>query len=212
MNRPRLLLLDEPLSALDANLRRQMQVELKSLQREVGISFVFVTHDQEEAMVMSDRIALLRMGELEQVASPREIYNRPATAYTAQFIGHTNLLSGEVKDGVARCCDPLLANRLARMVPACFHCARKISGWRKQAAVARRYGFAARFCARLFTAPRNCCRSSAPTAWCCPFAPPARRTGAEMWTLSSRRRTRCRSEHPRSPQCPGLRGRHSSAA
>jgi len=105
VNRPRLLLLDEPLSALDANLRRQMQLELKSLQREVGISFVFVTHDQEEAMVMSDRIALLRMGELEQVASPREIYNRPATAYTAQFIGHTNLLSGEVKDGVARCCD-----------------------------------------------------------------------------------------------------------
>ena len=103
VNRPRLLLLDEPLSALDANLRRQMQVELKSLQREVGISFLFVTHDQEEAMVMSDRIALLRMGELEQVASPREIYNRPATAYTAQFIGHTNLLAGEVKDGVARC-------------------------------------------------------------------------------------------------------------
>ena len=103
VNRPRLLLLDEPLSALDANLRRQMQVELKSLQREVGISFVFVTHDQEEAMVMSDRIALLRMGELEQVASPREIYNRPASAYTAQFIGHTNLLSGEVKDGVAHC-------------------------------------------------------------------------------------------------------------
>jgi ABC-type Fe3+/spermidine/putrescine transport system ATPase subunit len=105
VNRPRLLLLDEPLSALDANLRRQMQVELKSLQREVGISFVFVTHDQDEAMVMSDRIALLRMGELEQVASPREIYNRPATAYAAQFIGHTNLLSGEVKDGVARCCE-----------------------------------------------------------------------------------------------------------
>jgi spermidine/putrescine transport system ATP-binding protein len=103
VNRPRLLLLDEPLSALDANLRRQMQVELKSLQREVGISFVFVTHDQEEAMVMSDRIALLRTGELEQVASPREIYSRPATAYTAQFIGHTNLLRGEVKDGVARC-------------------------------------------------------------------------------------------------------------
>jgi ABC-type Fe3+/spermidine/putrescine transport system ATPase subunit len=103
VNRPRLLLLDEPLSALDANLRRQMQVELKSLQREVGISFVFVTHDQEEAMVMSDRIALLRMGDLEQVASPREIYSRPATAYCAQFIGHTNLLRGEVKDGVARC-------------------------------------------------------------------------------------------------------------
>jgi spermidine/putrescine transport system ATP-binding protein len=103
VNRPNLLLLDEPLSALDANLRRQMQVELKSLQREVGIAFVFVTHDQEEAMVMSDRIALLRSGELEQVATPREIYSRPATAYVAQFIGHTNLLRGEVRDGVARC-------------------------------------------------------------------------------------------------------------
>ena len=103
VNRPRLLLLDEPLSALDANLRRQMQVELKSLQREVGIAFVFVTHDQEEAMVMSDRIALLRCGELEQVAAPREIYSRPATAYVAQFIGHTNLLKAEVRDGIARC-------------------------------------------------------------------------------------------------------------
>ena len=102
VNRPRLLLLDEPLSALDANLRRQMQVELKSLQREVGISFVFVTHDQEEAMVMSDRIALLRSGELEQVATPREIYSRPATAYVAQFIGHTNLLKADVQSGVAR--------------------------------------------------------------------------------------------------------------
>jgi ABC-type Fe3+/spermidine/putrescine transport system ATPase subunit len=103
VNRPRLLLLDEPLSALDANLRRQMQMELKSLQREVGISFIFVTHDQEEAMVMSDRIALLRSGELEQVATPREIYGRPATAYAAQFIGHTNLLKGEVCGGTARC-------------------------------------------------------------------------------------------------------------
>jgi len=103
VNRPRLLLLDEPLSALDANLRRQMQVELKSLQREVGIAFVFVTHDQDEAMVMSDRIALLRSGELEQVATPREIYSRPATAYVAQFIGHTNLLKGEVSGGVVRC-------------------------------------------------------------------------------------------------------------
>jgi ABC-type Fe3+/spermidine/putrescine transport system ATPase subunit len=103
VNRPRLLLLDEPLSALDANLRRQMQVELKSLQREVGIAFVFVTHDQEEAMVMSDRIALLRAGQLEQVATPREIYSRPATAYVAQFIGHTNLLMGEVRGGMVRC-------------------------------------------------------------------------------------------------------------
>jgi ABC-type Fe3+/spermidine/putrescine transport system ATPase subunit len=103
VNRPRLLLLDEPLSALDANLRRQMQVELKALQREVGITFIFVTHDQEEAMVMSDRIALLRSGELEQVASPREIYNRPATSYTAQFIGHTNLLQAEIRRGMAVC-------------------------------------------------------------------------------------------------------------
>jgi len=103
VNRPRLLLLDEPLSALDANLRRQMQLELKSLQREVGISFVFVTHDQEEAMVMSDRIALLRNGSLEQVASPRDIYSRPATSYAAQFIGHTNLLRGRAEHGRARC-------------------------------------------------------------------------------------------------------------
>jgi spermidine/putrescine transport system ATP-binding protein len=103
VNRPRLLLLDEPLSALDANLRRQMQVELKSLQREVGIAFVFVTHDQEEAMVISDRIALLRSGELEQVATPREIYSRPATAYVAQFIGHTNLLKAKALDGVVKC-------------------------------------------------------------------------------------------------------------
>jgi ABC-type Fe3+/spermidine/putrescine transport system ATPase subunit len=105
VNRPRLLLLDEPLSALDANLRRQMQVELKSLQREVGISFLFVTHDQDEAMVMSDRIALLRNGRLEQIATPREIYGRPATAYTAQFIGHTNLLRCQVERGTARCRD-----------------------------------------------------------------------------------------------------------
>ena len=103
VNRPQLLLLDEPLSALDANLRKQMQSELKALQREVGITFLFVTHDQEEAMALSDRIALLRNGALEQVAAPREIYAHPATAYAAQFIGQTNLLRGDVHDGVARC-------------------------------------------------------------------------------------------------------------
>ena len=102
VNRPRLLLLDEPLSALDANLRRQMQMELKTLQREVGITFIFVTHDQEEAMVMSDRIALLHAGELEQVAPPDEIYSRPATSYAAQFIGYTNLLQAEVRGGIAK--------------------------------------------------------------------------------------------------------------
>jgi ABC-type Fe3+/spermidine/putrescine transport system ATPase subunit len=103
VNRPQLLLLDEPLSALDANLRKQMQGELKTLQRELGITFLFVTHDQEEAMALSDRIALLRGGALEQVASAREIYLHPATAYTAQFIGQTNLLRAEVRDGVAVC-------------------------------------------------------------------------------------------------------------
>jgi ABC-type Fe3+/spermidine/putrescine transport system ATPase subunit len=101
VNRPRVLLLDEPLSALDANLRRQMQVELKSLQREVGITFIFVTHDQEEAMALSDRVALLREGLLEQIAGPREIYGAPSTAYAAQFIGQTNLLRAEVRDGTA---------------------------------------------------------------------------------------------------------------
>ena len=102
VNRPQVLLLDEPLSALDANLRRQMQTELKSLQREVGITFIFVTHDQEEAMALSDRVALLRAGGLEQVAAPREIYNHPATAYVAEFIGQTNLLEARIEDGVAR--------------------------------------------------------------------------------------------------------------
>jgi spermidine/putrescine transport system ATP-binding protein len=103
INRPKLLLLDEPLSALDANLRKQMQGELKSLQRELGITFLFVTHDQDEAMALSDRIALLKDGGLEQVASPREIYARPATSYTAEFIGQTNLLRSYIKDGVATC-------------------------------------------------------------------------------------------------------------
>src|SRR6201987_5145976 len=103
VNRPELLLLDEPLSALDANLRKEMQSELKSLQREVGITFLFVTHDQEEAMALSDRIALLRNGTLEQVASPREIYAHPATPYAAQFIGQANLLRAVIRNGIADC-------------------------------------------------------------------------------------------------------------
>ncbi len=103
INRPQLLLLDEPLSALDANLRKQMQSELKALQREIGIAFLFVTHDQDEAMALSDRIALLRNGALEQIASPREIYAHPATAYTAEFIGQTNLLRAEIQNGIVRC-------------------------------------------------------------------------------------------------------------
>jgi ABC-type Fe3+/spermidine/putrescine transport system ATPase subunit len=103
VNRPEVLLLDEPLSALDANLRRQVQAELKSLQRELGITFVFVTHDQDEAIALSDRIALLREGRVEQVATPREIYYRPSTIYTALFIGQTNLLRAQMAGGMARC-------------------------------------------------------------------------------------------------------------
>ncbi len=96
VNRPRLLLLDEPLGALDLKLRRAMQLELKHLQTRVGITFVYVTHDQEEALTMSDRIALMRNGRLEQLGTPDEIYHRPATRYVADFIGDTNLLRGRV--------------------------------------------------------------------------------------------------------------------
>jgi len=92
VNQPSALLLDEPLSALDVELRRRMQLELKRIQREVGISFVFVTHDQEEALTMSDRIAVMRAGRLEQVGTPEEIYDAPATAFVARFIGSANLI------------------------------------------------------------------------------------------------------------------------
>ncbi len=93
VNMPALLLLDEPLGALDLKLRRQMQVELKTIQREMGITFVFVTHDQEEALTMSDRIAVMNHGRLEQVAPAAEIYERPATAFAAGFIGASNMLA-----------------------------------------------------------------------------------------------------------------------
>jgi spermidine/putrescine transport system ATP-binding protein len=93
VNMPALLLLDEPLGALDLKLRRQMQVELKTIQREMGITFVFVTHDQEEALTMSDRIAVMNHGRLEQVAAAAEIYERPATAFAASFIGASNMLA-----------------------------------------------------------------------------------------------------------------------
>lgn len=95
VNRPRVLLLDEPLGALDLKLRREMQLELKQLQREVGITFVFVTHDQEEALTMSDRIAVFRDGRIEQVARPTELYENPATAFVAGFVGTSNLLTGD---------------------------------------------------------------------------------------------------------------------
>ena len=94
---PALLLLDEPLGALDLQLRRQMQLELKRLQKKLGITFVYITHDQEEAINMSDRIAVMRGGRFEQVGTPEEIYDEPKTNYVAQFIGRSTLLSGRVE-------------------------------------------------------------------------------------------------------------------
>ena len=94
VNRPRLLLLDEPLGALDLKLREEMQVELKAIQREVDITFLFVTHDQDEALSMSDRIAVFNRGRIEQVGTPADLYDRPATAFVAGFVGTSNLLTG----------------------------------------------------------------------------------------------------------------------
>ncbi len=96
VNRPEVLLLDEPLGALDLKLRQQMQIELKNLQREVGITFVYVTHDQEEAVTMSDRIGVMHDGQLLQVDSPEAIYERPTTRFVADFIGQTNFLEATV--------------------------------------------------------------------------------------------------------------------
>jgi len=95
VNRPRVLLLDEPLGALDLKLREQMQVELKAIQRQVGITFVFVTHDQEEALTMSDRVAVFAGGRIEQVGTPADVYERPASPFVAGFVGTSNLLAGE---------------------------------------------------------------------------------------------------------------------
>jgi putative spermidine/putrescine transport system ATP-binding protein len=100
VNRPGVLLLDEPLGALDLKLREEMQVELKSIQREVGNTFVFVTHDQEEALTMSDRVAVLNGGRVEQVGTPAEIYERPATPFVAGFVGTSNLITGEAARAV----------------------------------------------------------------------------------------------------------------
>ena len=100
VNRPRVLLLDEPLGALDLKLRREMQIELKQIQRDVGITFVFVTHDQEEALTLSDRIAVFHEGRVQQVATPRELYEEPASAFVAGFVGTSNLLTGEAARAV----------------------------------------------------------------------------------------------------------------
>ena len=97
INNPKVLLLDEPLGALDLQLRKQMQIELKRLQKLLNITFVYVTHDQEEAMTMSDRIAVMNAGVIEHLASPSEIYNQPKTRFVANFIGESNIFTGEVK-------------------------------------------------------------------------------------------------------------------
>jgi spermidine/putrescine transport system ATP-binding protein len=102
INRPAVLLLDEPLGALDLKLRKQMQVELKRIQQEVGITFIYVTHDQEEAMTMSDRIAVMNKGRYEQLGDPESLYERPTTRFVAGFLGVSNLLRGEVLGGDGR--------------------------------------------------------------------------------------------------------------
>ncbi|MDU8928798.1 ABC transporter ATP-binding protein [Alisedimentitalea sp. MJ-SS2] len=102
---PEVLLLDEPLSALDLKLRKEMQIELKRLQNETGITFVFVTHDQEEALTMSDRIAVMNAGEILQVGSPREIYERPSQRFVANFIGESNFLDADLKGGTVTLAD-----------------------------------------------------------------------------------------------------------
>ena len=100
INNPKVLLLDEPLGALDLKLRQQMQVELKALQKRVGITFIFVTHDHEEALTMSDRIAVFNHGRIEQVGTPAEIYEHPATAFAAGFVGVSNLVRGELANRI----------------------------------------------------------------------------------------------------------------
>ncbi len=101
VNRPRVLLLDEPLGALDLKLRQQMQLELKAIQTQLGITFIYVTHDQDEALAMSDRIAIFDRGRIEQVGTPAEVYERPATAFVAGFVGTSNVLEGAVAAQVA---------------------------------------------------------------------------------------------------------------
>jgi spermidine/putrescine transport system ATP-binding protein len=112
VNRPEVLLLDEPLGALDLKLRKEMQLELKTLQREVGITFVYVTHDQEEALTMSDRIAVMNLGKVLQTGTPTEIYERPNCRFVADFIGETNFLDGVVEEQEGELATVLVDGRL----------------------------------------------------------------------------------------------------
>src|SRR5207247_1383017 len=98
VNHRKVLLLDEPLGALDLKLRKQMQLELKRIQQEVGITFLYVTHDQEEAMTMSNRLAVMRHVKIEQIGAPEQVYENPATEFVAGFLGASNLLDGEIKE------------------------------------------------------------------------------------------------------------------
>ena len=98
VNHPKVLLLDEPLGALDLKLRKQMQLELKRIQQEVGITFIYVTHDQEEAMTMSDNLAVMRQGKIEQIGPPEDVYESPQTEFVASFLGASNLIDGELKE------------------------------------------------------------------------------------------------------------------
>jgi putative spermidine/putrescine transport system ATP-binding protein len=106
VNRPSVLLLDEPLGALDLKLRQAMQIELKEIQQRVGLTFIYVTHDQEEALTMSDRLAVFSHGRIEQVGSPAEVYERPATGFVAGFVGTSNVLSGDVGERIAGSSEP----------------------------------------------------------------------------------------------------------
>ena len=99
INQPKVLLLDEPLGALDLKLREEMQAELKSLQQRLGITFVFVTHDQGEALSMADRVAVFSQGRIEQLDTPRELYNRPRTAFVASFVGSANVIDATWRSG-----------------------------------------------------------------------------------------------------------------
>jgi putative spermidine/putrescine transport system ATP-binding protein len=106
INQPRVLLLDEPLGALDLKLREEMQIELKNLQRRLGITFVFVTHDQGEALSMADRVAVFNRGRIEQLDTPRALYTRPATAFVARFVGSANVVAGELAQRLSGRAEP----------------------------------------------------------------------------------------------------------